>query len=302
MRTGGAGHTRRMVATMSLAILSVTGCAADLVAEASEGSSTPTVSSSPPSATSAPSVIAQSAVSAAQDAAAPSTQLGVAVLDRATGEIAVGSRGSEPFYTASVAKVIVAVDILERRRSTGLAVSDEDIDLIRRALGPSDDGAMNVLWVKFDGAGAAARVSARLDLTATSAPDDTTQWGEMSTSATDMVRVYRHVLEEMPSGDRDLIVAFLAAAPAIAHDGFDQAFALLAPDVEAAGGLDTIAKQGWMCCFSGQYYLHSAGAVNAEQRFIVVLLSRVPRAPGWSAARAELTAVADAALAVLTRG
>ncbi len=42
-----------------------------------------------------------------------------------------------------------------------------------------------------------------------------------------------------------------------------------------------------MCCFSGQYYLHSAGAVGPEKRFLVVLLTRQPRTKGWPAARAE---------------
>jgi hypothetical protein len=305
LRTGGVlGRAHRAIAGAVLVVLAVTGCAAAAGSGADrtvDDATTPAAANSPPSTTTAPAVIARAAVTAAQDAASSSTELGVAVLDRTTGEIAVGARGDEPFYTASVAKVIVAVDILDRRRSTGLSVSDEALDLIRRALGPSDDDAMNVLWTTFDGPGAATRVSARLGLDDTSAPEDPTQWGQMSTSASDMVHVYHHILEEMPAADRDLLVAFLADAPAVAPDGFDQAFGLLAPEVMAAGGPDTIAKQGWMCCFSRQYYLHSAGAVGAGQRYVVVLLSRVPRGPGWAAAREELTAVADAAVAVLTR-
>lgn len=294
------GHLRRMLVAVTLSVLAVTGCAVDPSADAAENR-VAVATSSPPAASTPPEVPAKTAVSAAQNAAAPSTELGVAVLDRATGKIATGTRGDEPFYTASVSKVVVAVDILHRRRSTGLAVSDEDLDLIRRALGPSDDNAMNVLWTQFDGPGAAARVSARLGLRTTSAPEDPTQWGQMSTSAADMVRVFRYVLEGMPAEDRDLLVTSMAAAPAVATDGFNQAFGLLAPEVRTAGGPDTIAKQGWMCCFTGQYYLHSAGAVGDGHRFVVVLLSRIARGPGWEAARAELTAVADEAVAALNR-
>lgn len=40
-----------------------------------------------------------------------------------------------------------------------------------------------------------------------------------------------------------------------------------------------------MCCFSGIYYMHSSGAVGEDQRFLVTLLTRIPRAPGgWDAA------------------
>lgn len=299
-RTRVRRHPRRLLVALILSVTALSGCTMDPVAEAApERVAAPT--SDPPPVSTAPEVSTEDAVSAAHAAAAPSTELGVAVLDRATGDIAAGTRGDEPFYTASVSKLVVAVDILDRRRSSGLDVFEDDLDLIRRALGPSDDDAMNILWTRFDGPGAAARVSSGLGLEVTSAPEALGQWGEMSTSAADLIRVYRYVLDGIPAADRDLLVTSLAAAPETAADGFDQAFGLLAPEVRTAGGPDTIAKQGWMCCFTGQYYLHSAGAVDDGQRFVVVLLSRIPRGPGWESARAELTAVADAAVGALAR-
>ena len=62
--------------------------------------------------------------SAAEAAAAPSTELAVAVYDRVTRESAVGDRGTEPFMTASLAKVVVAVDMLDRRRLDGLTITE----------------------------------------------------------------------------------------------------------------------------------------------------------------------------------
>jgi hypothetical protein len=243
--------------------------------------------------------LAQAAVNAAQAQAAASTELAVAVLDRGTGELAVGARGNEPFYTASLSKVLVAVDVLDRRRLEGLAVSDEDIALFRRALGPSDDSAMSALWERFDGAGAAARVGARLGLEGTSAPRRLGQWGEVEVTAADHVRIWQHILDEMPPSDRDLLIAGLDAAPAVANDGFDQSFGLLSPAVRGPEGLGAVAKQGWMCCFSGRYYLHSAGAVGDDKRFIVALLSRVARGQGWAGARGELTGIAQETVAAL---
>jgi hypothetical protein len=223
----------------------------------------------------------------------------VAVLDRATGELAVNERGGEAFYTASLSKLVVVVDVLDRRRLEGLAVTDADLELFRRALGPSDDGAMSALWERFDGAGAPARVSGRLGLRATTAPRRFGQWGEVEMTAADHVALWRHVLDGMPPPDRDLLIAAMDAAPAVADDGFDQAFGLLSPDVRGPGGPGAVAKQGWMCCFSGQYYLHSAGAVGADRRFVVALLTREPRAGGWGAARREVTGIATEAVAAL---
>jgi hypothetical protein len=241
--------------------------------------------------------LAQAAVNAAEQRASAGTELGVAVFDRATGEIAVGGRGHERFYTASLAKLIVATDVFDRRRTEGLQVSEADLQLFERALGPSDDSAMSALWEKFDGAGAMARVTARLGLEGTAAPRRTGQWGEVEVTASDYATLWRHLLDDMPEDDRNLLLADMAAAPATAKDGFDQAFGLLSPDIR--DGYQTFAKQGWMCCFSGQYYLHTAGAVGPDKRFVVVLLTRQPRTKGWPAARQELTAIASQAVAGL---
>jgi hypothetical protein len=242
--------------------------------------------------------LAQGAVDAAEDAAGSSTELAVAVLDRSTGELAVGGRGEEPFYTASLSKLVVTVDVLDRRRLEGLQVSDADLALFRRALGPSDDSAMSALWERFDGEGAPARVSRRLGLEHTSAPRRFGQWGEVEVSAVDYVKIWHHVLDEMPQADRDLLVGDMQAAPSTAKDGFDQAFGLLSPAVRGDGS-GAVAKQGWMCCFSGRYYLHSAGAVGTDRRFLVTLLTRDPRGNGWDAARAQLDGIAAAAVAPL---
>ncbi len=243
----------------------------------------------------APQGLARAAVVAAQARAGRSTQLGVAVLDRVTGELEVNDRGNEPFYTASLSKLVVAVDVLDRRRLEGLAVTEADLALIERALGPSDDAAMSALWDRFDGTGAPARVAQRLGIGGITAPRRVGQWGEVEVTPAAYAALLRYVLEGMPRDDGERVVADLDAAPDVARDGFDQAFGLLAPAVRRGPG--AVAKQGWMCCFSRQYYLHSAGAVGADRRFVTVLLTRVPAASGPGAARTELTAIATEAVA-----
>jgi hypothetical protein len=266
-------------------------------AEAAAPPSTPTAVPTPTT----PPVrrgLAQAAVDAAQAKAAGSTQLAVAVLDRTTGELAVGSRGHEAYYTASLAKLIVIVDVLDRRRSEGLKVTDDDLALFRRALALSDDSAMNVLWERFDGAGSVTRVSKRLGLEATRAPRVVGQWGQVEVTAADYVKLWHYVMDTMPAADRDLLMTDMRAAQPIAKDGFDQAFGLLSPGVRGDGS-GAVAKQGWMCCFSGQYYLHSAGAVGADRRFVMTFLTRQPRSKGVPAIRAELTGIVTEAVGAL---
>ena len=131
-------------------------------------------------------------------------ELEAAILDTETGQLALGGRAAIPMLSASLSKLIVAVDIVDRRRADGLVVDPFAIELIRQALGPSDDLAMNELWTGFDGAGAVDRVASRLGLTGTVMPEDPSIWGEVTVTAADIARIYRHVLA-MPPADRDLI-------------------------------------------------------------------------------------------------
>jgi hypothetical protein len=209
-------------------------------------------------------------------------------------------------YTASLSKLILVVDILDRRQSEGLAVTEAEARLMQRALGPSDDDAMSALWDTFDGYGSAARMSERLGLAATQPPRDPSQWGEMLTSAADVARSYQHLLDQLPAEDRDFVISSLASAPPVrGSDGFDQGYGLLAPEP----GLRAMAKQAWMCCHRQQFTLHSAGVVATGQawssvegpRYVLVLLSRQPLGAGWSAAMDVLTQAADAAGRALDR-
>ncbi|WP_309113030.1 serine hydrolase [Saccharothrix sp.] len=210
--------------------------------------------------------------------------LGLAVLDLDTG-VQTGSRADVPFPTASLSKLVVAVDVLSRGD-----VDEEDRDRLRRALSASDDQAMNALWTLHDGMGAVDRVAALAGLTETHAPADASQWGDVEMSAADLVRLYRYALTALPEAERDFFVAALSAAPQTAADGFEQDFGLLAP------GLGAYAKQGWMWYHPAELYLHSAGVVAG--RYAVALLS-VHSGVDEGAAREELSAVAKALVTTL---
>lgn len=259
----------------------------------------PILAQAPPAAPAppAPTGAAAAAVGAAESAVGPSTELAVVVLDRTTGEIAVGEQGREAFFAASLAPVVVAVDLLERRRTGDLELDERALQLIGRALGPNDEDAMDTLWSRYDGAGAAGRVGQRLGLTGTVAPESEDEWGQLMVPAEDMVRIWRHVLEKMPAADRHLLLEDLDAAPDESEDGFDQAYGLLSPQIRTAQG--AVAKQGWLCCVEGERYLHSAGTLGADHRYVVTFMAKVPRAQGWDTTREEMDEVVTAAVGAL---
>jgi len=233
-----------------------------------------------PAATPAPGR-ATAMVDAAEDTAPAWMNLGVAVLDLTTGELA--QAGVERFYSASLSKLILIVDMLDR----DVELSTSDLSLINRALSLSDDNAMNALWVKFGGPAAMTRVASTLGMTGTSTPDDPSQWGEAEVSPAGYARLFQHIFTEMDPQDRKVIIDGLSAAQPRAADGYNQFFGLLGQPAQV------YAKQGWMY-YGSKLYLHSAGVLDTDARDYVIILMSAP--PVTSKAPAVLSQVAAAAL------
>ncbi|MCD2193040.1 class A beta-lactamase-related serine hydrolase [Actinomycetospora endophytica] len=204
--------------------------------------------------------------------------VGIALLDRTTGTLATNDEAAEPMNAASLAKVLTAVDVLSGGSSSA---TDDDRALLRAALGPSDDPAMNTLWSRHGGAAGIARVVDRLSLTDTALPGEPSQWGEVQLSARDTTTVLRFVLEGLAPTDAELLRSTMSDAPARAADGFDQAYGLLDPDRRSAA-----AKQGWLCCLDSSIDLHTAGFLDGDGRYVLAILSNQPF--GYAAARTVL--------------
>ncbi|WP_157621605.1 serine hydrolase [Saccharothrix sp. NRRL B-16348] len=263
-----------------------TECAAQSSAAPPSAASTSAETPRPaaPRAAEAPAPDLSAAVARAVEVAG-GVDLGLAVVDLETGA-AAGHHADVPFPSASLSKLVVAVDML----TSGEAPA-ADLDRLRRALSLSDDEAMNALWTWHDGMGAVDRVAAQVGLTATRAPADASQWGDVEMSAGDVTSLYRHIVTDLPAAHRDFIVSALSAASPTAADGFDQAYGLLAP------GTDAYAKQGWMWYLPADFHLHSAGVV--ADRYAVAALSIQPGV-AEQAAKDLLTAVTSTLVAALT--
>ncbi|WP_433784479.1 serine hydrolase [Actinomycetospora sp. CA-101289] len=298
MIAGPSRRAPRLAAAALVAAALVGGCARPEapppVAAPAPVATTPRPTTPPPTTTTTPAPT-PSRAQAAVDATAPAERerrgvtLGVAVLDRTTGQITANGEADTPLRTASVAKLFTIVDVLTRRAAGQVTVTPSDEQRIRRALTLSDDEAMNGLYSRFGGPEGIERVSALVGLRATSPSERAGQWGETLTSARDVATLYAFILTRLAPADRDLVLSSLEAAPATAADGFDQGFGLLDPARRGTAA----AKQGWLCCLQSSVDLHSTGLPDLESRYVLVLLSNQPR--GYDAARTLLDDAAGAA-------
>jgi hypothetical protein len=228
-----------------------------------------------------PDKIPPGALANAAKSTEPGTTLGAVVFDRTTGETVLALDADRPFRSASLVKLLIAIDTLQR--GTG----GEDRQRVARMLAMSDDGLASALWVAGGGPELVTRTSAALGLTGVRPPEVPGQWGEVVVTPRDVVTVYRHVLA-LPPADRELIVGALGRAPRYAADGFDQYFGI--PDGLSASWA---IKQGWGNN-STSMVLHSTGLVGPGLRYVVVLLTEHPLGSGWQTSAQSVTAAATA--------
>ena len=200
----------------------------------------------------------------------------------------VGWLPDRPFATASLVKLYLAEGLLHRARATGAALSVADSARVAAMLSSSDDDAASRLWVDHGGPAVLADVAARYQLSATSPPTTAGAWGQSTTSARDLARFLTTLPETAHPDDVRTMWGPLSRDTAVAADGFDQRFGLLADDLVPPG---SPVKQGWMCCVDDVRHLHSVGVVGDR---VVVLLTAVPAAVTWAALRSALAAAAAA--------
>jgi hypothetical protein len=215
----------------------------------------------------------------------PVAAYGVAVLDRVSGQLGVGSQGATPLYSASVVKLFTAVAILHGAEVGGPLLTDSQRADIQRALSLSDDNAMNALWEQFGGPKTVTDMIGLANLRDTRPPANPGEWGETLISARDVVAVYQFLLTSMTQADRDTVLGALAGAQDVGADGFDQTFGLL----RSPRPLGVAAKQGWMID-GPTLYLHSTGVSGAGARYVIALLSAQPATVGYETGRAYVSA------------
>ncbi|MEU9837042.1 hypothetical protein AB0D67_36360 [Streptosporangium sp. NPDC048047] len=163
---------------------------------------------------------------------------GYAVFDRQTGRLTAHRDVHRRFRSASVVKIMIAIDHLESHRK----VPDRDLALLKVMLRVSDDDAASAFWDRGGKGKIVERIARRLGLTDTAPPpaDRPGFWGYTSLSALDMVRVYRYLLDRAEPRVSELILGHLRQAGPCGSDGFDQYFG-----IPRGVARPWAVKQGW---------------------------------------------------------
>jgi hypothetical protein len=190
-----------------------------------------------PQSTVPQSAVPQSAVP--QSAVPTDVTVAFAVFDRAAGRTTLGYNEHKRIRSASVVKILIALDYFETY-GADTEIPPADLALLVPMLRSSADNPASELWVRLGWEKIVERAVVRLGLEDTAPPVNVGFWGYTSVSAADVVTIYRHVLDDAHPKVRDFIMGNLHQATSCATDGFDQSFG-----IPSAVPGDVAFKQGW---------------------------------------------------------
>lgn len=202
---------------------------------------------------------------------------GVAVFDRQTGAFTEQLNAHQQFRSASVVKLLIALDYLG-----GQVPSDHTA--LDRMLRSSDDSVADTLW-RDDGESAiVTRMIGAIGLTDTAPPPAGQEgvWGYTALSAADTVRIYRYILETVAAPVRDLIMGDLRQSTRCGADGFDQRFGIPAVFTQPWA-----VKQGWSG-FGTMSDCANTTAASATSVFRAPAVALAPAAPGLDTTQVAL--------------
>ncbi|MEV1287235.1 hypothetical protein [Micromonospora sp. NPDC049679] len=222
--------------------------------------------------------------------------VGYAVFDRQTGRFTERRNSTTRFRSASVVKLLIALDQLWTRDPGRLSAKDRS--RLTSMLRSSNDGAATYFWNRGGNRNVALRMAKRLKLRNTVPPPSSLRgwWGYVGISAEDVVRIYRFILDSARRPVRDFIMGNLSQATTRAGDGFNQKFGLLTFAAPRA------VKQGWSG-FGGNPpsrakipgldlrsdALHTTGTTGRNNRFVVALFTLHGKGTRYATACAKVT-------------
>ncbi|MFI9381652.1 serine hydrolase [Kutzneria sp. NPDC052558] len=254
---------------------------------------TPSTTTTTPTPTVPPEEIGQLVLKAV-DSIAPGSEVGVLAVDTQTGQPVASYNADDPMYTASVVKLLIAIDLLHSQNWTPDAATSAELE---RMISYSDDNIANSLWVKDGGNSIVSRAASLIGLTGTQPPDDPSQWGETTMSAQDVVTTYQYIQDDVPAQAQDVLLTGMSDAASTAADGFQQYFGI--PD--GLPGTSWAIKQGWMLLRSTTV-LNTTGMVGLgpTMPYAVAIMTELPAGTSWTTGSKAVTAAAAALKAAFT--
>ncbi|MFC5007223.1 hypothetical protein ACFPIJ_56630 [Dactylosporangium cerinum] len=242
---------------------------------------------------------------------------GIVIFDRQSGTFVVQQKASWRFRSASLVKLLIALDYFwDRGPSYTVPAADRPkLDIMLRS---SDDTAATGFWKARGQREIVTRMVQRLGLQDTAPPpaNQPGYWGYTAVSAGDLVRVYQYILDKAPAPVRDVIMGDLHQSTKCGTDRYDQSFG-----IPGSFRKPWSAKQGWsgfgdnpatpcvadasLPVDAGQAHfvdaatpnqpdmsgevLHTTGTVGDGDRYIVAVLSVHPNGTQFAKAAAALT-------------
>lgn len=213
------------------------------------------------------------------------SRAGIHIVNTTTGEILADINANEQFYTASVVKLLIAVDSFH---SLNWNPDTDTSARVSRMLSYSDDTIADQFWDDNGGNSIVTRAAQLIGLPGTQPPSVLGMWGETLVTANDIVTVYHYLTQIAPDTARTTILTALRNAAHIAADGTDQYFGI--PD--GLPGFGWAVKQGWMSLGS-ETTLNTTGLVGSAEQYTVVVLSSQPAGVSWTTGGEALTAAID---------
>ena len=237
------------------------------------------------------------------------------VYDRKAGKLVATRHAHRKFRSASVIKILIAIDFLDKRASLSAA----DARLLRVMLRESDDAAATAFWNRGGKGAIITRMARKLRLSDTAPPPATHPgfWGYTSLSAHDIVRTYRYLLDTAQPRVRDTILGHLRKAtpcgsrrlrpdfgipqgvpgPRAVKQGWS-GFGTVPPvkcDARASGAsISTVALRsaGTGVPDLGRPVLYTTGLVGKDERYVMALLTTHPAGSTWSSSVRRITTLA----------
>ncbi|MCZ2829934.1 hypothetical protein O2W14_13930 [Modestobacter sp. VKM Ac-2986] len=241
----------------------------------------------PPVDVDVPALLAEVGAAAAEAGAT----VNAVVVDAAGRTLLETPTADREVYTASLVKLFLVQQLLVREAAGPSAFDPGDRLRMERAITVSDDEAMSILWDRYSGDALVSLAVTQFELDGSGA-SSTGQWGESTTSATDLARFLGTLSRDRQVPGAEALLGWMRAAEPVADDGFDQRFGLLADGVAPGAAV----KQGWMCCVDDLRHLHSVGVLPDGR--VVVVVAEAPAWTSWSV----LTRSVDETAAALVAG
>ncbi|MGI8870758.1 MAG: hypothetical protein ACR2F6_18435 [Mycobacteriales bacterium] len=209
----------------------------------------------------------------------PDVAVGIAVISRDDPKCTATYNAEETFPTASVVKLLIAIDVLRARRNDA-----DTTERVEHMLAVSDDSIASMLWADHGAGDIIISTKSLINLPSLSPPASPEFWGWTRIDAIDVARIWRYILDEAPSYVRTPILVGTGGAKETAADGFDQYFGI--PD-----GLRHATwwiKQGWGTS-NGRRVVNTTGIVGKHKDSIVVMLTSHPLEVGYPEATDSVT-------------